>query len=248
MSEEAINELLGKAAFAFEGSVEEPGAARLEPAAPVDDRTVVVHIDRVLHAPDAFAHLEGSRVTLRRSEDGAPLRPGDSAVFFANGLAFGSSVALQEVGRLPVDEVAPHETTGMAMGAVQPLHLLHTNAVMARLREHADAADAVVLGRVTSLARAVGAPVREHDPDWWLAVVHVAHAERGADGVDDLKVLYPNSRDVAWRDVPKPTPAQNALWILHATGADQRDLAPFRLQDAEDLQPPQMLDALRENG
>jgi hypothetical protein len=101
-----------------------------------------------------------------------------------------------------------------------------------------------VLGRVVALRRAAGPPLREHDADWWVATLEVAHAERGDVG-DVLDVLYPNSIDVRWREVPKPKAGQDGLWILHATDGDLRALAPFRIAHPEDLQEPQQLEALR---
>jgi len=247
MSEEAITQLLRDAAFAFVGTVERVGAATME-AFPADERTVVARVDRVLHAPEAFGGLTGNRVTLRLAPGGAPLQAADSSVFFANGVAFAESVALQEVGRLPLDEVEPHATMAAAEGGAKPLQSLHGQVVATRLREHADEADAVVLGRVIGLERAGGSPVREHDPDWWLATLHVVHAERGDVPQGDLlKVLYPNSLDVRWHDAPKPKAAQNGLWILHATDGDLRELAPFQLLHREDFQAPQVLESLRES-
>jgi hypothetical protein len=116
--------------------------------------------------------------------------------------------------------------------------------VTEQLRTHAAGADAVVLGRVVALRRAAGPPLREHDPDWWVATLEVGHVQSG-DVEGDLDVLFPNSIDVRWQDVPKPQAAQDGLWILHATDGDLARLAPFRILHPEDLQEPQLLESLR---
>lgn len=245
MSEEAITKLLHDSAFAFVGTVEHMGAATME-ALPIDEQTVVVHVDQVLHAPDAFGQLAGSRVTLQTAPDRPALEVNDAHVFFANGLAFAESLALQEVGRLPIDDVEPHVTTAAAEGSAHPLHTLHARVVEARLRAHAGDADAIVLGRISGLEKVTGSPVREHDPDWWVATLHVVHAELGDVAEGDVKVLFANSLDVRWREVPKPKPAQNGLWILHSTSGKLTELAPFQLTHSQDFQAPQVLESLRD--
>jgi hypothetical protein len=214
-------------------------------AFPTDDRTVVVRVEEVLHAPDPFARLAGSTVTLRLAPDAPLLRAGDASSFFANGVAFGESLALQEVGRVATDDVRRAQTAEADPGDDLPLASLQRALVTAQLRAHATSADAVLLGRVVALRRVAGPPLREHDPDWWIATLEVAHVERG-DGVEGrLDVLYPNSLDVRWQDVPKPQAGQDGLWILHAADGDLSALAPFRILHPEDLQEPQRLEALR---
>jgi hypothetical protein len=239
-----ITELLKGAAFAFHGTVEQVGAATID-AFPADDRTVVVRVDEVLSAPEPFARLAGSTVTLRLAEDAPLLRAGDTGSFFANGVAFGESLALQEVGRLPADDVRRAATAEADRGDELALQSLQREVVTQQLREHAAGADAVVIGRVVALRRAAGPPLREHDPDWWVATLEVGHVQRGDVAEGKLEVLYPNSIDVRWREVPKPQAGQDGLWILHATGDDLRALAPFRILHEEDLQEPQLLEALR---
>jgi hypothetical protein len=201
-------------------------------------------VDEVLEAPEPFERLAGSTVTLRLAPDEPPLRAGDSRSFFANGVAFGDSLALQEVGRLESEDVRA-QATAESEGGEPALRSLQRSIVVEQLRGHAAGADGVVLARVVALRRAGGPPVREHDPDWWLATIEVLHVERGNIPDGDLDVLFPNSIDVRWQGVPKPQAAQVAVWILHATGGDLRALARFQILHAEDLQEPQQLEALR---
>lgn len=229
------------AAFAFQGTVEQVGAATID-VFPSDDRTVVVRVDEVLQAPEPFAKLAGSRVTLRLA-DGAPaLAAGDSESFFANGVAFGESLALQEVGRLATDDLRSQVAPPPGELALEGLQRAVDTQ---RVREHASSADAVLLGRVVALRRAAGPPLREHDPDWWVATLEVAHVERGDVAGPTVDVLYPNSADVRWQDIPKPRPDQDGLWILHATEGELRKLAPYALTSPDDLQEPQALESLR---
>lgn len=245
MPDEAIVRLLRQAPFSFVGTIEHLGAATMTDV-PIDDRTAVVRVDYVLHSPDAFAALEGQRITVRLVADRDPPAVGDTAVFFAEGLAFGESVAVAEVGRLPLDEVEPHITRAMEAGEPTAFADLQRQVEAERLRDHASRADAIVVGRVVRLEKAVPTSFSEHDPDWWLATLEVHHVERGAVEVGQIAVLYANSLDVRWRAAPKPKASQTGLWILHTTEGDLTRVAPFQILDPQDYQPVQRLDALRE--
>jgi hypothetical protein len=231
--------LLRQSAFSFVGTVERLGAATMADV-PIDRRTAVVHVDRVLHAPAAFAHLEGSTVTVQLA---TAAKEGEQLAFFTNGLAFGTSIAVTEVGRRPATELAPHVARAEALGG-GPLDDLQAQLDAEALREHAKDAAAVLTGRVTALAQAAPVGMSEHDPVWCTATIDVEHVERGRGVGGQVAVLYPNSLDVRWHDVPKPKMGQEGLFILHATDRALRPLAKYQLQHPEDLQPVQSLDAL----
>lgn len=247
MSDAALS-LLDEAAFSFVGTVERVGATTMEEV-PADERTAVLHVDEVVHVPDAFTQLAGSSLTLQPAEGSDALQAGDRFVFFANPVAFGASAVLAEVGRQPVEQLAPHLESAPAAGAEPPARSLGRQLTAARVRRHAAEADAVVLGRVVGLERATDSPVREHDPDLWRATLHVVHVERG-DLQDDTNVqaLYANSLDARWHESPKPKASQNGLWLLHATTGQNSELAPFEMLHPEDFQPVQNLELLREDG
>jgi len=183
---------------------------------------------------------------LQHAADKDVPKVGDTAAFFVEGLAFGESVAVAEVGRLPVKAVEPHASTSFAVGQPGAFATLERQLEIQRLREHADSADAVVVGRVTKLERAFEPVPSEHDPDWWKATLDVFHVEKGNVAPGEVTVLYPNSLDVRWRKAPKPKASQGGMWLLHATDGKLNAAAPFALLHPEDFQPTQELDALRE--
>jgi hypothetical protein len=241
MSAEDITGLLAQAPFGFVGTVEHLGAATLS-SVPIDESTAVVRVDLVLQAPQTFAGLEGQRITLRLKE---PIQEGEQATFFAQGLVFGESIAVEEVGRLPVERVEPHLMAGAAADDPPDFGALRRRVAVDRLREHADGADAVVVGRGVWRDDVLRPPYSEHDPDWWRATVDVVHVERGDIAPGPLGVLYANSLDVRWRTAPKPKASQEGLWILHATEGAAHEAAPFQIIHPEDFQPVQSLDDLR---
>jgi hypothetical protein len=246
MPQADIVSLMRASAISFIGTVRQLRATTITEV-PVDDRTAVVAVDQVLHAPSAFLKLSGSEVTLQLSEDADIPAVGQRIAFFANPLVFGRTLGLAEVGRRPASEVDPYVASAAAARAPVPLGSLADQLETERLQEHAANADAVVIGQVLGLGKSGPSRPSEHDPDWWQATIEVSHVEKGDVQLGPLAVLYPNSRDVRWYDKPKPQAGQRGLWLLHATSGDVRELAPFELADADDYQPVQELDRLRRN-
>lgn len=245
MADRAITELLAQAPFSFVGTVQNLGASTMS-SVDIHERTAVVHVDHILHSPPTFSTLTGQLITVQLAEDADPPAVGESWAFFAQGVAFGDSVVVSEVGRLPVDEVEPQVTASFEAGERQAFSSLQREVEHERLRQHASDAAAIVVGRVIALQRARGPAISEHDPDWWTATLEVYHVEHGDVAPGEVPVLYANSLDVRWRHSPKPKASQGGLWILHATEGELRELAPFQILHPEDVQPLQELDALRD--
>jgi hypothetical protein len=225
------------------GTIEQLAAATMTDV-PVDRRTAIVLVEQVLHAPEAFSQLAGSRVTLQLAAKGAAPKVGDRAAFFANAVAFGDSLALTEVGRVATSAVEPHLGAAAAAGGQPPLLGFQTQIETDRLREHVKTADAVVIGRVSKLEQVTTKRLSEHDPLWWKATFEVDHVEKGNAKPGKLAVLYANSLDVLWRNAPKPKAGQGGLWILHKSEESLSKLAPFQILHPEDYQPVQSLDTL----
>jgi hypothetical protein len=244
MPDADIVDLMRASAISFIGTVTQLHATSVAELR-VDDRTAIVAVEQVLHAPNAFRNLSGSGVTLQLSEGADIPAVGERFAFFANPLIFARTLGLAEVGRLPVSEVEPHVAGAAAARAPAPLSGFADQLETERLQEHAASADAVVVGQVLGLAKAGASRHTEHDPDWWQATIEVRHVEKGDVQPGPLPVLYANSQDTHWYDKPKPHAGQRGLWLLHATAGDLRELAPFELADADDYQPVQQLDRLR---
>ena len=244
----AIPKLLQDSAFSFIGTIEHLGAATMADV-PVNGRTAIVLVEQVLHAPEAFSQLAGSRVTLQLAAKGTVPKVGARFAFFANAVAFGDSLALAEVGRLAADAVEPHVAAAAAPGAPAPFQEFQNQIENQRLLDHVKTADAVVVGRVAALAEVPNVGFAEHSHLWWKATLDVDHVEKGKAKKGMLDVLYANSLDVRWRDAPKPKAGQSGLWILHNTSVPGlRKVAPFEIIHQEDFQPVNSLDTLRGEG
>ncbi len=246
MADDAIKKNLEAASFSFIGTVEQLGAATMSNLT-VDESTAVVNVDHVLDAPPAFAQLEGHRVTVQLDRNSKPPAVGEAVAFFTQGLAFGDSVAVSEVARMSVEDVEPYATraaeAGLTAGAFQDIRGQMRDE---RLRRHATTeSDAVIVGRVVKVEKALAGTASEHDPDWWRATIEVQHVERGSVNKGTVDVLYPNSLDVRWHSVPKPRASSEGVWVLHATTGALRDAAPFQIVHPQDYQPAEQLNAIR---
>ncbi|MEU1289320.1 hypothetical protein [Kitasatospora sp. NPDC005856] len=246
---EELTELVRRAPLSFVGTVTRVGGTSLAavPAEARDDRTAVVRVDQVLHAPEAFGQLAGSEVTVQLSPDEGRMAVGGRAAFFTQGMVYGEGLGVTEVGRLPAEAVQHHVSLAATTADEQPFTSVQREIRHQDLAAHADEADAVVVGTVAGLRRVGRAGRRsEHSPDWWLASIDVTQVESGPLGKGTVPVLYPNSRDAHYYRVPKPEAGQEGLWLLHATQEDQRELAPYELVHPEDYQPVHKLAVLRE--
>src|SRR5260370_3434683 len=93
------DQLASQANFVFEGTVQKVKAATMA-AVPVNEGTLVVRVDQVIHSPEAFQPFTGKDITVQFA--GKPkLGAGDKAMFFTNGRLFGSSIALQAIATAP---------------------------------------------------------------------------------------------------------------------------------------------------
>ena len=244
MSEDKIRKLLKEAPFSFLGTVERVGAATTGEV-PIDKRTAIVHVDQVLHAPEAFSQLAGTRVTVQLAADA---KEGQQYTLFANGLSYGTGLAVSELGRVTAAQTRPHLARADAAGAA-PFADLQADIDAEKLRDHAAEATAVVVGRVTKLEKVSPPVLSEHDKDVWKATIEVSQSAKGRIRPgSEVEALYANSLDVQWHQVPKPKAGQEALFLLHAPDKENRSLGKYQLLDPEDLRPAQQLDVLTADG
>lgn len=253
MSETSVTELVSSSGLVFTGTVSEVGASTVS-GIPVNTRTIVVTVNETLNAPAGVNPPVGARITVQLSQDLPPLQEGEQQTFFTTGWVYGDSLAVTEVGRMPVEETAARTAAGA--GRPQPGSLIETalaELAQTELLQHARTADAVVSGKVISLAEVAEPPSGEHDPDWWIATLRVDMVEKGdvpglAGGVGNVAVLYANSQDVHWYRSPKPKASQTGAWLLHRTVGDTERLAPFQILHPLDLQPSAQIEFFRQLG
>jgi hypothetical protein len=223
-----------EASFIFQGTVVAVGAATLS-MVNVNDLTAIVRVDRVLKAPEQMEHIAGREITvqLREPIDAA------TAVFEAQGWLYGDSLAVVETGRrqAPEDELpaAAAEHAFESAAAADRAATFRT-----ALKERADEASAVVIGRVTGVRETAEASTEdrlsEHAPRWAVATVEVDEAVKGRHS-GTIEVLFASSDDVMWRDAPKLAVGQKAVMLLQKGAPEVEDKRANVVLDKFDVQP-----------
>ena len=242
--------LAQEARFVFKGTVQKLKAATMREI-PVDDRTVVVRVDEVIHAPEVLSHYAGQNITVLLAGK-KKFKKGQQAVFYTNGLVFGDSVAVQavdhhDVGKMPA---------AMTVADSDPVKNLAARDIQARFTT----ADIVCSGRVTSVrvpsdfvaAKSAGLAeptveglISEHDPVWRIGEIQVDQVHQGTHKGKTAEVRFPSSQDVMWHDAPKFQPGQEGFFILHksekvkvaAKAAPTKDTGEYVAFHPVDFQP-----------
>jgi len=239
-----------EARFVFKGTVQKLKAATMREI-PVDERTVVVRVDEVIHAPEQLSHYAGQNITVLLAGK-KKFKKGQQAVFYTNGLVFGDSVAVQALAHHDIEKMP----AAMAVSGGDPVKNLAVRDIQARLAS----ADIVCSGRVTSVrvpsdivaAKAAGladptvtGPISEHDPDWRIGEIQVDQVHKGSYQGKIAEVRFPNSPDVMWHDAPKFHPGQEGFFILQksekvkvaAKAAPTKDAGDYVALHPVDFQP-----------
>jgi hypothetical protein len=225
----------------FLGTIQRVGAAT-EANIPVDDRTAIVRVDRVLRSVKQFQALQGREVTVQLRRE-SPAEVGETAVFFTQSWLYGKSIAVVEVGR---GEASQEKALSSQMEEAK------VKVEDEKLGNRIATAELVVLGTVTRVQPAPeekgNRPITEHDPDWWEATVAVKSVEKGQ-LPPELKVRFAHSMDEMWIDSPKLRKGETAVFLLRQ---DQQEKGMPALRrpgwtalDPLDVQPPARIAQLR---
>lgn len=249
MADASVTDLFDRADVVFRGTVRRVAASTM-PEVPASEKTAVVKVEEVIDAPVSFPGLVGSDITVALAE---PVEKGQQFIFLANTWLFGSSIAVQEVGRTSAEEP---EARSAVVGEISEAA---RSGARSAVRRRMDEADAVIAGRVTlvrpsqaaaSAAARESRPVTEHDPQWQEAVVEVESVVRGAVRAQQVTILFPGSMDVMWRDAPKHRPGERGVWFLHQdpVPAAVAEVVPqvFAVVDKHDFQSRDRLEEIRE--
>jgi hypothetical protein len=248
-------DLKSDAGLVFEGTVKSVGTSNVL-SVPAHNKTAIVEVNHVRHAPRAMAGLAGQEITVLQAP-GEKLKAEDHFIFYANSLVFADNLAVQSVGHDVLNALEVHA------------RLMAADPVVTRLRERVDRAQAVVSGRVldvrpvpeptirlaASSATGPTPPISEHDPLWEEAVVEVQEVQKG-DPPSQVVVRFPSSTDVHWYQSPKFVKGQTGTWLLHnelptadaaafsarstAVRGARQQRPVYTVVDANDYFPPSM--------
>lgn len=197
-------------------------AASEEPLLPPTKATAVIKIEKMFAGIEVAGDQTGRTATVILN---APqtLKVGTRAYFFGNPRLIGKTLTLADEGEIPVER---------AVAAVPPaLELGLQRRRDAPVRERLAIAAMVFRGTVESVraleGEVTGRPRElrnEHDPEWHVATVRVDAALRGTQNGATVAVIFPNSRDIMWFNVPKPKPGEQWMFLAHRPQEDETRL------------------------
>ena len=209
--------------------------ASSEPTVSANERLIIAQVDVVLRAGPALGSLAGRAVTVELAPNHG-MSVGERAVFFTNGLAYGTQVVLREEGHCAATAQNEKEVTAAIEGL--PLR---------QLESRLQAADLVIVGTVRDVRPSgIREPISFHSPKWMRAEVHVANSLKGRRGHDEVAVLFPSARDVRWAHAPRFHERDEGIFLLHRGvakwGAPADALTAL---DHADFQPTDALSRIR---
>jgi hypothetical protein len=230
-TESQFDALVEQSSIVFIGQVQRLTATTV-PTHLATSHTITVKVGRTLRAPKAIGDLAGQNITVELTV--APgLRVGQERIFFANGLVYGDSIVVQEVGR-----VEPARPGPQRQAQYDQILAAHQRLPEKQIKRRLQSADVVVTGKVASIRKAPQAPgpISEHDADWHEAVIDVEAVEHGLP-MKQVVVLFPRSRDIRWRHAPKFSVGQEGVWILHRHQIQRARTAGYVALDPADFHP-----------
>ncbi len=210
--------LARQSSIVFAGTVSQLAAASFADV-PKSAQTIIVRVDAVLKKPSAVSLKKGDAVTVE-VKDPSAFQQGTHATFYTDGWIFGSGVAVKELGH---EIRSSGSEPSKAAGADEKAYKQAQEQISDQdLRDRLNAADFVVIGRVTEVHRwtvpksAAPSRVTEHDPDWHEAIVEIQSVLKGAQ-VKGNKVIirFPWRNDVAWVNSPRFEKNQQGIFCLN---------------------------------
>lgn len=235
-------DILNRASFIFEGTVVKLDASSL-PVLPQRPGLAIVQFDRGFLVNPVLGKLNGRPITVQLAQEGnGAMRAGQRLIFLANAWVHGKEVAVNELAHVPVSAESKKEVESF-VASLPERHLSERIATAAL----------IVHGTVTEIARAEDIPriPSEHDPLWMRAVIAVTEVVKGNQQEPirgkgaTVTLLFPGSRDIAFRNAPRPSVRQEAVYLLHRSTA--LPASAYITPDPADIQPSSSLATIRKS-
>lgn len=248
METSSVSTLVERASFVFAGTVTSLGASSLR-ALPARSNQAVVRFDRKFLVNPVLGNLVGRPITVQLASQApasVPLKPGERLIFFTTAWVHGEEIAVTELAHV-ADNAANEQEVARIVESLPERHLSD------RIRS----AVLIVHGEVSRIARATDVPRSgsEHDPYWMRAIIKVIAILKGSAGgtkakgpkakTETVDLLFPGSGDIAFRNVPRPSLHQEAVFLLHSGSGKFIPESAHIAPDPADIQPPGKVSAIR---
>jgi hypothetical protein len=244
MVESTFTNLFSRASFVFAGTVTSLGESSLH-VLRSRPGLAIVRFDRGFLVNPVLGKLEGQPITVQITGENVgtgKLARGQRLIFFTTAWVHGEHVAVTALTWLPADAKTEKELIRF-MASLPERHL----------SERIATAELIVHGTVKEIARAADIPrtATEHDPYWMRAIIDVIEALKGEPDVPGRQkrataaLLFPGSRDIAFRDVPRPKLHQEAVFLLQRAATPPMPQNAHVAPDPADIQPASELPTIR---
>jgi hypothetical protein len=197
----SVADLTGASDLVFRGRVLELGSSAVR-AVSASAQLAVVELLDALRADPILGDLTGKPITvaLLHPEE---LDVGEEAIFFTRNWVHGENLAVREIAHVPVSGDAGAEVASAVAGLPDQ-----------HLQSRLDSAELVVLAVVASVAAVEGQSGRRQSPRWARARLTVDSVVKGR-AAGEVDVYFPTGDDKTWRDSPRLTRRQRAVFLLH---------------------------------
>ena len=207
----SLHEPVSKSPFIFKGTVQELNASTIETSD--SNNLMIVNVDEILEATDEFEHLEGQKITIEdQNMDKHAIN--DTKGFVTDRWIFGKSIAVRNLGDFEVKDDQPRLMKKIKAKINKVKQQDDQKSLEQRLKQARLVFSGEVMATKSIPATGRGA-LSEHNPEWTEARVKVTRAFKGlAKNQTEITIVFPNSMDVMWFNVPKFKEKDTGVWIL----------------------------------
>lgn len=233
-----IEDMIEESSFIFMGTVKRAKAATM-PIIQADDNTIIVKVDKVIQAAKTLGDYTDKDITVQLKKPGS-VKTGQRMVFFTNGWLYGKSIAVREVGNLPVGR----EVEKLQKQVMDGIKIVADK----NLQRHIALAELVIAGKVIDVKPTSYDRTRkesEHNPLWYDAVIEIGSVEKGSFSQGTITVLFPGTADVMWYRSPKFTVDQEGIWVLHRDMIKELGVGGYTALDPLDAYRREDLDRIK---
>lgn len=233
----AFDELADSSPFVFIGEIARAGQSTV-PTVPADETTVVVAVEEAIRTPPGFGSMVDQEITVRLL---TPIAAG-RYVFFADPVAIGPGIAVQERAHLDAGEQSARDQVDEVLA----------RGYAARIAPRITTATVVALGTVGEV-RALESDAQQDDDSvaWAAAPFQVEELVKGQ-GVRSVPLVGPRTPTRRLPRTPTLRPDRYAVLILRPPPPEALEAVAKRdrprtlfVEDTDDIQPPERLEDIR---
>lgn len=187
------------------------------------DSVCVVRVDEIIESKKHYINQKGKLITIK-SKNIKDLSVGDERVFFTNGLIWGESLCVLELGSYIIR--ATYDQTSLKKQIID----IQENEEQKLIKERYAKAEIALVGKVQKI-EAINVNeniISEHHPYWNKAEVQVIETLKGNNN-SIVYFYYPSSNDRMWANSPKFKVGDSGIWFLNNSDLMETDISGFAI-------------------